>query len=156
MITVHFIGTSVLLNILEIPGRSQSRKRILQEMKDFTEAGDKFILPLATIIETGNHIAHINEGNMRRDCAERLSITIKKVLSDTLPWAYNKGEISDDDLWKIAEGFPHYAQQQNMGLGDLSILTEYLRYKNKHKRHFRVKLWSLDEHLCAFDGVDSI
>ena len=125
-------------------------------MKDFTEAGDKFILPLATIIETGNHIAHINEGNMRRDCAERLSITIKKVLSDTLPLAYNKGEISDDDLWKIVEVFPHYAQQQNMGLGDLFILTEYLRYKNKHKRHFRVKLWSLDEHLCAFDGVDSI
>ena len=156
MITVHFIDTSILLNILEIPGRSQKRQMVLQQMKDFTAAGDKFILPLATIIETGNHIAHIDDGNMRRNCAERLSITIKEVLSNTLPWAYNKGELNDDDLRKIAERFPNYAQQQSMGFGDLSILTEYLRYKDKHKRNFRVNLWSLDEHLCAFDGVDSI
>ena len=156
MVTVHFVDTSVLLNILAVPGRSQNRQSILQEMKDFTNAGDKFILPLATIIETGNHIAHIDDGNMRRDCAQHLSITIKKVLSDALPWTYNKCEISDDDLRKIAERFPNYAQQQNMGFGDLSILTEYLRFKAKHKRYFQVKLWSLDEHLCAFDGVDSI
>ena len=156
MQTVYFIDTSILLNILDVPKRNQEREKIVQKMERMISEGDGFILPLATIIETGNHIAHIDDGNQRRDRAELLSDLIRNVLNDNFPWVYNKNEIAGADLLKIAEKFPDYAQKEEMGLGDLSILTEYFRFKNKHKKRFNVKIWSTDGHLCARDGTDRL
>ncbi len=156
MKTVYFIDTSILLNLLEVPGKDQDREGIIRQMKQWTEEGERFILPFATIIETGNHIAHIADGRIRRNRAERFEGMIKSVLNDKFPWAYNKNEISDEELLRIIERFPDYAEQQKMGLGDLSILEEYKRYKKQNKRHIEVKLWSLDKHLNAFSDVEEI
>ncbi|MDO5296458.1 MAG: hypothetical protein Q4F00_07490 [bacterium] len=123
MQTVYFIDTSILLNILDVPKRNQERENVVQKMERMISERNGFILPLAAIIETGNHIAHIEDGNQRRDRAERLSDLIRNVLNDDFPWVYNKNEIADDDLLKIAEKFPDYAQQRFMGLGDMSILA---------------------------------
>ena len=53
---VHFIDTSVLLNIIDVPGRNQQRKEVMEELKSLTEKKDinALVLPFATIIETGN------------------------------------------------------------------------------------------------------
>lgn len=70
---VRFIDTSILLNILDVPDRNQNKDEVVKEFKTLIGSQtETLILPLATIIETGNHIAHIGSGNVRR---EKESIT---------------------------------------------------------------------------------
>jgi len=156
MQTVYFIDTSILLNILEVPDFDQDRQTVMKEMKDKVKAGENFILPIATIIETGNHIAHIGDGRLRRNRAQKLSDMLDSIIHNRSPWVYNKSEISDEELLNISQKFPNYAEQQEMGLGDLSILAEFARYKKKHSKFINVKLWSLDKHLKAFVDIDEI
>lgn len=70
---VHFIDTSVFTNIINVPGRNQQHDSVMKELKDLLGQKDKnaLILPYATIIETGNHIAHCGDGNQRRKAAEK-------------------------------------------------------------------------------------
>lgn len=62
---VYFIDTSVLLNILSVPNRNQCESQIKNELMEYVRRNVVLILPLATIIETGNHIAHIDNGWQR-------------------------------------------------------------------------------------------
>ena len=60
-------------------------ERIEQKVSEELEAGSTFVLPLATIIETGNHIA-FTAGD-RYALAQSLSEYIRKTATDTDPWA---------------------------------------------------------------------
>lgn len=48
---VRFIDTSVMTNMLEIPGRCKDVKSVQEELKKVIEAKEVLILPIATIIE---------------------------------------------------------------------------------------------------------
>ena len=64
---VVFIDTSVLLCILDVPGKNQDRESIVEEFTVLaTGDGNTLILPVATIVETGNHIAQLSNGEQRR------------------------------------------------------------------------------------------
>ena len=58
-----FVDTSVVCNLLAIPGRCQARKRIQSEFQRLVDRDVRMVLPIAAIIETGNHIAHIKLPN---------------------------------------------------------------------------------------------
>jgi hypothetical protein len=67
---VRIIDTTVLANILDIPNMNQNHGEAIKEFEKLIESEkDTLILPLATIIETGNHISHISNGNIRREKA---------------------------------------------------------------------------------------
>jgi hypothetical protein len=61
---------------------SKERKKIAEEEK----VGTTFVLPLAAIIETGNHITQIKKGD-RYTPAQKLVDLIEKVADETTPWA---------------------------------------------------------------------
>ena len=72
MSSIVLVDTSVLLNVLDVPGRNQQRESVLDELGAFIEAEDLLFIPMAAIIETGNHIAHMDgDGRLRRQAAER-------------------------------------------------------------------------------------
>lgn len=68
---VEFIDTSVLVEILRIPGKSQCHEATVAQLNERATAGTRFILPTATIIETGKHVFQLKDGGARRACAER-------------------------------------------------------------------------------------
>mgnify|MGYP002315615619 CR=1 FL=1 len=68
---IRFIDTSVMMNLLEVPGRCSDSQMIKEEFRQVLDNKEVLILPIATIIETGNHIAHINNGNSRRTIASK-------------------------------------------------------------------------------------
>ena len=71
---IRFIDTSILLNILDIPGRNADKDMVTKEFKQIIkDPNQTLILPLATIIETGNHIAHISNGCVRREKGELMA-----------------------------------------------------------------------------------
>lgn len=55
--TIVILDTSVFVEILGVPGKSQDRETVLAQLEVWVEQGASLLLPMATVIETGNHIA---------------------------------------------------------------------------------------------------
>ena len=75
---IRFVDTSIMTNILNIPSKNEHRDEIMQVFESLDPSVDFLVLPVSTIIETGNHIAHISDGRVRRDIAVRFSEILKK------------------------------------------------------------------------------
>ncbi|WP_219469712.1 hypothetical protein [Nonomuraea rhizosphaerae] len=81
---VEFVDTSIQCNLLDIPGKNQNRAAVLQELKaDKREC--RLILPVTTVIETGNHIAQLRDGRLRREYAEKLTALLELVIEGKAP-----------------------------------------------------------------------
>ncbi|MCT4594360.1 MAG: hypothetical protein N4A57_08855 [Anaeromicrobium sp.] len=148
---VHFIDTSVLVNILDIPNRNSHREVVLKEYEGLKNSQtDTLLLPLATIIETGNHIAHIRDGNIRRSKGKAMAQMLKDMANGVAPWDYYEGEITRDDLLYFSKNFPDMAMK-GTGIGDLSIVSAYNKYKESVPAIGFIRIWSLDGHLAAYE-----
>lgn len=123
---VHFIDTSVLLNILNVPGRNERHDEVMEELRGLGEKANvnALILPFATIIETGNHIAHCGDGNQRRKAAVKFQECIDKTVKQKAPWQYYGNQLTARDLEIICKDFPDSAMRGE-GFGDLSIIRAY-------------------------------
>jgi hypothetical protein len=80
MSAIVLLDTSIYLNVLNVPRFNQERNAVLGEFPAAIEAGNYFLLPLATVWETGNHIADLPDGQTRRRYAERLIADVTKAL----------------------------------------------------------------------------
>src|SRR5699024_3801412 len=89
---ITLIDTSVLLDLLAVPGRDQDREAIGREMKDRRTSGERFLLPITTVVETGNHIAQIKD-HTRREVAERFAALLEQCLEGKAPFRF------DEVLW---------------------------------------------------------
>lgn len=146
---VRIMDTSVLLNILDIPDKNQNHKVIFKEFLDASKT-ETLILHLATIIETGNHISHIANGSIRRAKAILFADYLDKTSRGDAPWEYFGKELDKEDLAKIAKGFPTMASMCT-GIGDMSIIRAYEKYKESVPAIGRIKIWSLDGHLEGYE-----
>lgn len=87
---VRFIDTSIIMNLLEIPYMCDKKDEVKEEFRNAIENGERLVLPISVIIESGNHIAHIADGNMRKEKAESLVDFLKKQRKMTLPGNYSE------------------------------------------------------------------
>ena len=62
MKAVCLIDTTVFVEILNIPGMAGDNTRILRELEAKIQDHESLFLPMATILETGNHIAQNGDG----------------------------------------------------------------------------------------------
>lgn len=147
---VSFIDTSIVMNLLEIPQRCQDAKEIKKEFKKAVESDEVLILPMPTIIESGNHISHIADGNIRREKAIKFQTFLRKTALQEAPWKLYGVEFTSDDLLALAEEFPDYAQKMEMGIGDMSIIRFYEKYKNDIPAIGKIRIWSTDKHLKSY------
>ena len=56
----------------------------------------------------------------------------------------------------IADQFPDCAQKMEMGIGDMSIIRFYEKYKNEVPAVGRIMIWSKDKHLSCYQDNLSI
>jgi len=152
---VVLIDTSVFLNILNVPNRNQQLKKVSEDFKNYIDLQCTFILPMATIIETGNHIAQQGDGRMRREVAQRFIQAIKGAFEGDAPWQPaefpNTREILSwiDDFPELAGKNKSARKEEGTSFGDLSIIKEF----EKACRRFsmsEVFVWSLDVDLQQF------
>lgn len=156
MSCVCIIDTSVFLNLLNVPGRNQHKDTVLESFEDYIGLGATFILPMATILETGNHIAQSGNGTVRRQNAAIFCQHVRAAFAGTAPYRLsdfpNTAELL---LW--LDRFPDLAGQnkspqkvnEGTSFGDLSIIEEF----NKCVRRFamtEVFIWSLDSDLTQY------
>ena len=148
---VRFIDTSIIMNLLEIPHMCADAEKIRAEFKTAVENGEILILPFSTIIESGNHIAHIADGTIRRERALKFREFLEKTANNEAPWKLYGVKLEKDDLLALAEKFPDYALRYEMGLGDLSIIHFYQRYKEETPAVGHIMIWSTDRHVARFE-----
>ncbi|WP_353933341.1 hypothetical protein WJM97_22900 (plasmid) [Okeanomitos corallinicola TIOX110] len=155
MSSICLIDTSIFLEILNVPNYNQHRASVLEDFQTYAQSGCTFLLPMATILETGNHIAQNGDGTMRRTTALRFVKEVKEAFTGVAPWRTttfpNTTEIM---LW--IDQFPDLAgknkapeKQEGTSFGDLSIIEEF----NKSCKLFpmsEVFIWSLDRDLQSY------
>lgn len=146
---VRFIDTSVMLNLLEVPDRCSDAKQVKEQLKDALDAREVLILPLAVIIETGNHIAHISNGTVRRSIAVKFGEYIRKTAEEEAPWKLYGKELDKEGLLYLAEHIVENAQQK-IGVGDMSIIYAYEQFKEKVPAIGTIMIWSTDTHLQGY------
>lgn len=148
MSAIVIVDTSILLNILDVPGRNESRAEVLDQLGALIEAGDHLFIPMAAIVEVGNHIAQLGNGAQRRSTAERFVSEVRKALADEAPWKPINFP-SNLEVLSWLEAFPD-AAMQGLGMGDLSIKKEWETLCAKY-RMSRVWVWALDGDLEGLD-----
>lgn len=144
---VHLIDTTIMCNYLDVPGRNQSHAEVVVEMKELTENGAVLLLPMATVIETGNHIAHVSDGGSRRKTAEKFVKAVLDAIDGKAPWTPTP-MFEIDALKKWLPQFPDSAMRE-VGLGDFSIIQDYHR-QCKLNPDLEIRIWTLDDHLSAY------
>lgn len=147
---VRFMDTSILMNLLEVPYMCDEAKKIKEEFAKAVEAKETLILPMSTIIESGNHIAHIRDGNIRREKALKFQEFFKKTAREEAPWTFYGIEFTKEDLELLADEFPDKALNMKMGIGDMSIIRFYEKYKESTPGIGRIMIWSTDSHLEGY------
>lgn len=145
--SICLLDTSVFVEILLVPNMDAHSKEIVRELEIKISKGESLFLPLATILETGNHIAQNGNGNMRRIVAERFVKQVQLALDGQSPFT----PISFQNTMNIGKwlaDFPDSAMQ-GQGLGDLSIINDYKEMRALHPMRL-VYIWSLDRHLSSY------
>lgn len=67
--SICLLDTSVFVEFLNVPNMNTRHAEICDELKQKIGDGEFLFLPLATILETGNHIAQNGNGTQRRKIA---------------------------------------------------------------------------------------
>jgi len=157
MSEIVLLDTSVYLNVLNVPGWNQDRTDVLDEFAIRVNNEDIFLLPMATIWETGNHIADLPTGGRRRQFALILVNDVTKALNGEAPYRPTHFPDREEFIGWLRE-FPDYAKRnksakktrEGVSLADLSIIKEWQRTCTLHPMS-QVLIWSLDSDLSVYN-----
>lgn len=152
MSSICLIDTSIFLEILNVPNYNQHRASVLEDFITYSQAGCTFLLPMATILETGNHIAQNGDGTLRRKTAIHFVEQVKAAFTGEAPWRPTTFPNTEEILLWIDQ-FPDLAGKNKAPLklegtsfGDLSIIQEFHKSCNLFSMS-EVFIWSLDSDL---------
>lgn len=147
---VVLLDTSILTNVLRVPGCDQHSAEVTKELEDLIKANATLLLPLVVVFETGNHIGHVRDGRERRQAADRFVSTMRATITGEAPWTpFRMIALAEMASW--LDGFPD-AAMRGQGMGDHSIVQEWSRTCELNPVH-RVRIWSTDDHLKGYDRI---
>ena len=146
---IYIMDTSVLCVYLQIPNMDKCTgdifwdySMIKQKIDSITKDKHYIVLPLATIIETGNHIAHINGDKYK--LIQEFLVILKAILAANSPWAaFTEHEIIKQHLTMLSEGWKDLAVQ-GVSFGD-AMIKEIADYY--HQEQYTVEILTGDNGL---------
>lgn len=156
MSTVHFIDTTVMTALLKIPHHNSDERyeETKEEYELLEQNGDVFVLPVAVLVETGNHIAHISDGNMRREIAVKFVALVRGAIKSENNWNIIP-EIPVSVLEMILNQLPEQAMT-GTGFGDVSIVEQFNEYWEKRQPIGEMRIWSFDQHLAGYSRTGGL
>ncbi|MEO5333599.1 MAG: hypothetical protein H7839_16425 [Magnetococcus sp. YQC-5] len=152
MSAIILIDTCVLLNIFNVPMYNDKYTDIFNEFNNLINHRNIFLLPMATIFETGNHIANLTDGGHRRKWSHIFVNTIKQTHQGVAPWrAIEFPKLDDKDIINWLDEFPGMAMS-GCGFSDLSIIKDWEKMCKLHPLS-EVRIWSIDTHLSGYQRL---
>lgn len=157
MSAIVLLDTSVYLNVLDVPDNNQHRDEIFREFGKRLKQDDHFLLPMATIWETGNHIADLDNGGSRYRFGKLLVDQVTAAVNGDAPYRPTHFPEQQEFLEWLAD-FPQYAKRsksakkvrEGVSLSDLTIIKEWERTRRLNPMR-QVLIWSLDADLAGYD-----
>lgn len=147
--TIVIVDTSILLNILDVPGKNQDRDKIDQDLKRLVaDQRTELLLPLVVVVETGNHVAQLDDGRLRRARGQRLVEIVRQALRGEAPWVLVPFP-EREDLERLLDGLGNQLVR-GIGFADASIVAIWHQQTRRWPQR-RVRIWSLDGQLAAYD-----
>ncbi|NJL11672.1 MAG: hypothetical protein HC913_00710 [Microscillaceae bacterium] len=142
------IDTSILVNILNFPDFNQDYEKVIKDFEERIKNGDTFLIPYATFVETGNHLAKL-KGNLRFEFAKIFSKLVLSVLAQEAP--FRALQFPDAEI--IQEWIQDFPDDAAKGISftDFTIIKEWEMQKDRYPA-FSVRIWSLDDHLQGYDS----
>ena len=158
---VLIIDTSILCVWLDVANMKTcgpdsdtwDKQRVEKKFNEETQSKTTFVLPLASIIETGNHIAQANR--RRWESAVDLAALIRKTADEQTSWAAFADQSalwSPEKLGDLADTWPDHAARQ-LSLGDMTIKDVADWYANTG---FSVEILTGDQGLKALQPTAPI
>lgn len=148
-----FVDTSILDEILAIPGWSSQHVEVQRQVVERHQRGDELIIPITALVESGNHVAQCS--GSRRDAATRFKVLLDQLVAGNAPWRAHTVAWDVSFLRALAEGaftgqglVNLYANRQ-LGGGDLAILVEAKRFHDD-TYGTEVEVWTEDATLLAY------
>jgi hypothetical protein len=146
-VSVCLLDTSILCEILEVPGRCDNSAAVLAEMEEKVRGRESLLLPMSAIVETGNHIGQSGDGRQRRATAEKFVTLVQQAVRGETPFTPTRLFEAEELLEWIAE-FPEWSMRGS-GLADMTIAKEFERQCSLNRQRL-VYIWSLDGHLSSY------
>lgn len=153
---VLVLDTSVLCCWLEVPGKQTAgsrddpwtTERIATLIKTETAKGSVLVLPIASLIETGNHIAQAQ--SRRHECAVELAMHIASTADAASPWA---AFTEQSTLWEPEKLKAMAREWPDLAKGGLSIGDATIKQVAEHyaRAGFRVEILTGDAGLKAYE-----
>ncbi len=158
---VLIIDTSILCVYLEVPGKDTcgsktnqwNKQRVDELLKKEEQELTILVLPLAAIIETGNHIAQ--SGAKRYEIAQALAEIMLKAADNETPWAaFTEQSVLWDiqGLKNLAAEWPELAKQK-ISIGDATIKSVADYYA---RTGLKVEILTGDVGLKAYEPTTSV
>jgi hypothetical protein len=151
-----FVDTSVLCELVAVPGKSQRSEEVRAELRQRASAGEQFVLPVTAVIETGNHIAQARTGD-RHAAAGRFVALLQAVLAGDRSFRLHQFSWDAAFLQALCDGdssgatFMQWAGTGQMGGGDIGILVERDRFVERSSlSRAEVGIWTLEAVLGAY------
>ena len=138
------VDTGYWVELFQIPKHS-SKENYKQVKAKFAQAFEQkasLYWPLPCVYELANHIAHVQDGNLRKHLADKLYCTI---IGDN-PSIVVTPACAVDDLKIFLEKFSNTYVSEGFGLADAAVIDEAKRLKNKNNR---VHIWTLESTIKA-------
>ena len=121
--TICLVDTSIFCEILDVPDVAANAISTTKELRKRVDDGERMMLPMATIFETGNHIGQNGDGRQRRATAQRFAQQVAAAIRGESPFTATRF-VERDEVLDWLETFPEWANGGS-GLGDLSIVQEW-------------------------------
>lgn len=153
MESLVLLDSSVLCEWMKIPGHCSASKHadVAKTMKSLLEDGATFFIPIAAVVEVGNHVANIKDGTVRRKSADKFTGLLRKCLEEERPFAtiplWDRG-----DLKRYVDSFVANATV-GIGMGDISIIREFEKLCEANPTAQEVWIWTTDGHLDSYRKV---
>lgn len=145
--TICIVDTSIVAELLNVPGFTSRHDELLAEFAK-RQAREQFLLPIAVLVETGNHVAQLPAGHVRRKSADDFVRFASTALRGESPFTPTPmPAIAEVTAW-LAD-FPNDAMR-GVGLSDRSLIALWEAQRQLHPRR-RVYIWSLDAALVGYD-----
>ena len=158
---VLILDTSILCVWLQVPGKETcgpndnrwTYDKVKEKIDFEIKNGTTLILPLASIIETGNHIAQARGD--KHDIVNSFVEHIENALDGTVPWAAFTEQsqlIGNDALKHTLSRWKHTALS-GQSLGD-ALIVAVANYYSKYR--IPVEIFTGDEGLKAFEIIGPV
>jgi hypothetical protein len=149
-VKVTFIDTSILCELLEVPCKhsTEGSASIQQELVLRIDDGERFVIPITAVIETGNHIAQCSGD--RFEISGRLVRLLEQARGSNAPFVVNETAWDESFLERLCAGDSTHESLQDLaakrvGAGDIAILVERDRFVERSAfSKGSISVWTLD------------